>query len=108
MKNQEQSSKPTVRDIFPDIKKQSQHTQGIWQLGFNPNKDRSIYSGIEMIIPRIKSDANAERIIKCVNMHDELVAHLKNLYSTCVKMSAISGVKMENKIIEEAIRQAEK
>lgn len=70
----------------PD-RKQPQHTQGEWNVNYTADSvsDLAIFSNgcqiaiIEQLVSQEETKANAQRIVKAVNMHDELVEALKRL-----------------------------
>ena len=90
------NTKPAVQDIFPDIK--PQHTQGEWKTATQPFGDRNncvqTVSGKTLaicqhdtkgIVSEGEAEANAQRIVKAVNMHDGLVSLLNHAKDILVK-----------------------
>lgn len=87
-----------------------QHTQGEWKIEETSFEEINIYSGDINICTVLRQgeleqegDANAQRIVKAVNMHDELVRDLTLAYKR-MKREEMTGNLMDS--IESLMREA--
>lgn len=79
-----QNERSKLHDEF--MTKQPAHTKGEWKISFGENRVRDKDGKLIAICKRDGREkisdediANAQRIVKAVNMHDELVESLKDL-----------------------------
>lgn len=89
--------------------KQPTHTQGEWKFvhtNIHPEEKNEFHSVIQLpkfaislintnIISKEETEANTRRIVKCVNMHDELVKALKECFVFVQSKTAKDIRKME-------------
>lgn len=95
-------------------KTQPQHTQGEWKVDKLSHKISVSIQGTEMTICSMAETpervANAQRIVKAVNMHDELINGLKKIANCQNSLTYYSDRKLIESVIEQAkelLKQAE-
>lgn len=103
------------------MRNQSKHTPGKWEIRATSNDDdfafeissnnkeiAAVYNSSLAAIPDEQVIANAQRIVKAVNMHDELVECLDKFLSVTAKFPIdTQKVFKVNEMARELIKQAE-